>query len=94
MSQTRPETREQVKTWLLEYAWLGSPQQQAAEVECILAQDDWKFVDVRAEKFAGQAEVPGPEAFDEAYGFALSELYECHDGPHIDTCPHAPKGGE
>jgi hypothetical protein len=82
-------TKEQVRQWLLDYAWSGTPDEQARTVECILAQDGWEFIDAMADKYAGMAEVPGPEAFDEATGFALSSLYECHAKPHIETCPYA-----
>lgn len=81
-------TKDQVREWLLTQYLRRTPETEA-EVECILAQDDWKFVDARAEKFAGQAFEPGPQAVSEATGFALSALYECHDGPHLPTCPSA-----
>jgi hypothetical protein len=80
-------TESQVRQWLLDYAWLGTADAQALEVECILAQDGWQYIDAVADKYAGMAEVPGPEAFDEATKFALSALYECHDEPHLETCP-------
>jgi hypothetical protein len=79
-------TKTQIRAWLLDYAWLGTPAEQASEVECILAQDDWRYLDARTEQFRGQAE--GDEQAKEAEGFALSVLYECHDGPHLSTCPH------
>lgn len=84
-----PKTKKAVRAWLLDYAWAGTPDQQAREVDCILAQDDWKNVDIRADQFAGAQAEPGPAAFDEGVGFALSSLYECHDGPHLPTCPNA-----
>lgn len=78
-------TEEQIKAWLLSYAWLGSEEERAREVDCIMAQDDWKHLDAMSEHYRGMA-------FDdrqatEAEGFALSALYECHDGPHLSTCP-------
>ncbi len=77
----------EVEAWLLSYAWTGDPEQQVANVACIMAQDGWKYVDARGEMFAAQAEVPGPDASAAAHEFALSALYECHDGPHQVTCP-------
>ncbi len=78
-----------IKAWLLDYAWLGDADYQRREVECIMSQDDWKYIDAMTEHYAAQAEVPGPEAVQSANGFALSSLYECHDAPHLPTCPHA-----
>lgn len=83
-----------VEEFLLGYAWSGTTEERAREVECILAQDGWQYVDALADKWAGQAEVPGPEAFAEAHGMALSALYECHDEPHLPTCPRAPQAKE
>jgi hypothetical protein len=82
-------TRDAIQEWLLDYAWSGTPDEQAAEVACIMKQDDWKYVEARAGQFADAQEVPGPAAMDEGLGFALSEMYECHDGPHDGTCPLA-----
>lgn len=56
-------------------------------VDCILAQDDWQFLDAQTEHYAGQAWDPGPESYKQAREFALSALVECHDGPHINGCP-------
>lgn len=80
-------TKEEIKAWLLAYAWLGTPEQNAAEVDCIMAQDDWEYVEERADRFAGAQFEPGPKEFETGMGLALSELYECHDGPHTRTCP-------
>lgn len=79
---------EQIRAWLLDYAWLGTAQEKAAEVECILAQDGWQHLDAQAEKYRGMA--GDDQQASEAEGFALSALYECHDGPHLPTCPRAP----
>jgi len=80
--------QDDIKNWLLGYAWLGSEEEKAREVECIMSQRDWEFIDARIEKNVGQAWDPGAEGvLDEATEFALSSLYECHDGPHLDTCP-------
>lgn len=79
-------TKAAVRAWLLDYAWLGSKADQAAVVECILSQDAWKHIDALADNYAGAQWEPGPAAFSEGTEFALSTLYECHDGPHLSTC--------
>lgn len=81
--------RKDVKAFLLAYAWLDdTPQEKAAEVECILKQGDWQFIEARADQRAGAAESGGgPEEFDEATDMELSALYECHDEPHTAACP-------
>lgn len=77
-----------VKAWLLDYAWMDGPAEQAAEVDCIMAQGDWKVLDARADRRAGASESGGgPAEFEAAYGMELSALYECHDEPHLPTCP-------
>jgi hypothetical protein len=84
----RKLTEAEVRAFLLDYAWLDdTPGQKAAEVDCILAQDGWQFIDVMSEQFANAQWKPGPAAVDEGVGFALSALYECHNGPHIASCP-------
>lgn len=80
-------TKAAIHAWLLRYAWLGTADEQQREVDCIMAQDGWHHIGARADQFAGAQFEPGPEAFDEGVQFALSELYECHDGPHLPTCP-------
>jgi hypothetical protein len=79
--------KSEIKKWLLEYAWAGTPDEQARNVECIMAQDGWEFIDARADQFAGAQWEPGPKAFSDGQQFAMSELYECHDGPHLPDCP-------
>jgi len=80
--------KEQVRTWLLQYAWMpDTSEQKAAEVECILAQDGWQYIDAVADQYAGAQNEPGPAAFDEGTQYALSALYECHSSPHTDKCP-------
>jgi hypothetical protein len=80
-------TEAEIKAWLLAYAWMGDGK-DAARVDCIMAQDGWKYIDVVADAFAGAQETGGgPEEFAAGNEFALSALYECHDGPHLDTCP-------
>lgn len=77
-----------VRNWLLNYAWLGTPEEQIREVECILAQNEWQFTEDVADKYAGAQETGGgPQEFAEGVEFALSALYECHDEPHLPTCP-------
>ena len=76
-----------VREWLILYAWSGTPDEQIANVDCIMAQGRWKYIDALADKFAGAQEEPGPAAFADGVGYALSALYECHGGPHLTTCP-------
>lgn len=78
---------QQVRAWLTDYAWLGTPEERAGEVACIMARDGWRYVDVVADQFAGSQEQSGPDAFDEGVQYALSALYECHEGPHLLVCP-------
>ncbi len=78
---------ERVRRFLSGYAWLGSPEDRAAAVDCIMAQDGWRYIAERADQYAGAQFEPGPEAYDRGEEFALSALYECHDGPHQATCP-------
>jgi len=80
-------SEEQIRAWLLKYAWLGTEEEQVRSVDCIMSQDGWKYLDARADKYSGAQFEPGPEAFAEGMEFELSALYECHDGPHIETCP-------
>jgi hypothetical protein len=82
-------TKDQVKAWLLAYAWMGDGK-DAARVDCIMSQDGWKYIDAVADQFAGAQETGGgPAEMAEGTEFALSALYECHDGPHLATCPES-----
>lgn len=80
-------TKDEVRTWLLWYAWLGTSDEQTREVDCIMSQDDWKHLEVRKEQLRGQASGEETNLNEEVDGYALSGLYECHDGPHLATCP-------
>lgn len=80
-------TEGEVRAWLLGYAWLGSQDEKEREVNCIMAQDGWKCIDARADQYAGAQNEPGPAAKAEGSDYVLSELYECHTGPHLDSCP-------
>ena len=80
-------TEDQIRAWLLKYAWLGDEESKAREVECIMSQGGWKYIDAVADKFAGAQEEPGPKALSEGTEFALSALYECHSASHLKTCP-------
>jgi hypothetical protein len=81
-------TEGEVRAWLLGYAWLDEPQEaKAREVECIMTQDGWKYIDAVADQYAGAQNEPGPEAVEEGTAYALSALYECHTGPHLAICP-------
>jgi hypothetical protein len=94
MEHTETETKyteEHVRKRLLDLAWLGTPEEQAAEVECILAQDGWKYLSARVEQVRGQSW--DDEQAQQAEGHALSDLYECHAGPHLETCPASRRSG-
>jgi len=89
MSQAIDRDEEAVREWLLGYAWCESSiAEKRAAVACIMAQDDWHYLDAQADKFAGQHESGGgPEAFSDGMLFAISALYECHTAPHTSDCP-------
>jgi hypothetical protein len=78
-------TSEQVRTWLLAYL-AGT---EDALIDCVLHQDDWRHLSAQTEHYAAMAETPGPKAVTQAQEFALSALIECHEGPHLATCPDA-----
>lgn len=82
-------TKQEIRAWLVRYAWLGTTEAQEREVDCIMAQDDWKRLEVRKEQLRGQASGEETDLEVEVDEFALSALYECHDGPHLDTCPQS-----
>lgn len=82
-------TKTKVRKFLLAYAWLDdTDEEKAAEVECILKQGDWKYLEDRADMRAGASETGGgPKEFTDAVGMELTALYECHDEPHTRMCP-------
>lgn len=80
-------TEEQIREWLLWYAWLGTEEQQTREVDCIMSQDGWRYLEARKEQLRTQASGEETNLEDQVDGYALSGLYECHDGPHLETCP-------
>ena len=80
-------TADEVRRWLLAYAWLGTPEEKESEVACIMSQDGWRYLAERADRYAGAQAEPGPKAYAEGHDIALSGLYECHDAPHLATCP-------
>lgn len=86
---TNYNARAEVRRWLLDYAWSGTPEEKEREVNCILSQEDWKYLDARVERDMGQWSEEGDhrQVLNEAWGFELSALYECHDEPHLATCP-------
>lgn len=89
MDEKQTMDEQQVREWLLAYAWAeNTPEAKAAVVSCIMSQGDWEFISAQADKFAGAQWEPGPEAYSEGTGYALSALYECHGGPHLDECPN------
>lgn len=82
-------TEQQIRDWLLGYAWLGTEDEQRREVDCIMAQGHWKHLSGREEHLLAQRSGENPLEQDQAdaHEFALSALYECHEGPHQPTCP-------
>jgi hypothetical protein len=82
-------TEEEIKAWLLEYAWLGDEDTQKREVDCIMAQAGWKHLAERTDRRVdAQFGDEDPKKVREAaFGMELSALYECHDDPHLETCP-------
>ena len=85
---TQKLTRKAIGQWLADYAWIEeTPEDKAAVARCIMAQDGWRYIDARADRYAGAQWEPGPAAFDEGVQFELSALYECHGEPHLATCP-------
>lgn len=94
-------TENEIREWLKGYVGEGPAfqtpleraslaQRNADVIDCIMSQDDWKHVDIQAERFMNAQFGDGdPEQVRrDAEGFALSALYECHDAPHIATCPY------
>lgn len=94
IAQVEAADEEAVRRFLLGYAWMpeDTAEEKAAEVECILAQGAWKLVSTVADQFAGAQEEPGPAAYNEGTGFALTALYEGHDEPHLAACPRKHDG--
>ena len=81
-------TESEVREWLMRYAWAEeTPADKKAVVDCIMAQDGWRFIDAVADRYAGAQWEPGPAAYSEGTQFALSALYECHAAPHLPGCP-------
>lgn len=87
-------TEDQIREQLLDYAWLGTPDEQRREVDCIMAQDGWKYLSARSEHLMAQRSGENSVEDDRALadGLALSGLYECHDVPHLPTCPRWREG--
>jgi hypothetical protein len=82
-------TKQEIQEWLVRYAWLGTPDAQEREVACIMSQDDWTHLEVRKEHLRGQASGEETNLEEDVTEHALSALYECHGGPHLDTCPRS-----
>jgi hypothetical protein len=92
--------KDAIREWLFDYIWGGPAYQTPSEaelvvkyknnvIECIFSQDTWQYLDVRIEKLMSQrsGERTVREDMEEALGLELSSLYECHEGPHLPTCP-------
>jgi hypothetical protein len=76
-----------IRAWLFAYLGGMGQAERMAEIDCIMAQGDWQYIDAVADKFAGAQWEPGPQAFSEGIEYAISALYESHEGPHNDDCP-------
>jgi hypothetical protein len=76
------------REWLLAN-YLVPDREAEAFLDCVEAQGGFDYLDAQAERYAGMAWEPGPAAVDEGYAFALTALVECHEGPHLATCPDA-----
>ena len=74
-----------VETWLTTH--YSSDYLTPDLLACIRSQDDWRYIDVRADRFAGAQAGEDDHDFDRGIDFAISALVECHDGPHLETCP-------
>ena len=68
-------TTDEIRDWLLGYAWMGDADEKRRTVDCIMSQEgEIDIVSTRADRFAGAQFEPGPKAFSEGMGFALSAL--------------------
>lgn len=94
-------TKDEITEWLKGYVYAGPEWLTPAEkvsiawrnervIECIMAQDGWQHVDILAERFmnAQFGDEDPAKVKQEAMGYALSSLYECHEGPHLEECPY------
>lgn len=91
------KNKDAIRKWLFDYIW-GGPQGVPVEsveahknaiLDCIFSQNNWQYLDARVERLMGMrsGERSVEDDMNEALGLELSSLYECHDGPHLDTCP-------
>lgn len=87
-------TESTIRDWLIGYAWLGTWEEQKREVDCIMSQDGWRYLDARIEHVKGQASGEETDLDTEANEYVLSALYECHDEPHLPTCPRVKNCGQ
>lgn len=90
-ADTEPTSEQAIRSWLLAYAWMDhSDAVKAAEVDCIMAQGEWRHLEARVENLMAQCsgENDLDTDIDDAEGFALSALYECHEAPHSPACPY------
>jgi hypothetical protein len=75
-----------IRGWLLSGAWYeDTTEAKQAVVDCIMAQDGWRFV-------RGRLEHLRREGFHDDFirtvlRHLLTGLYERHYAPHLDTCP-------
>lgn len=64
------------------------PDLPIGELACIRASEDWKYIEARADVYSGAQFESGPGTYREGLDFAVTALYECHGGPHIEPCPY------
>jgi hypothetical protein len=90
------KNKDAIRKWLYDYIWQPSSFETRSAMEyknsildCIFSQDNWQYLDARVERLMGMrsGENSVEDDMSEAIGLELSSLYECHDEPHLDTCP-------
>ena len=80
-------TKDEIQAWLLNY--VVPAEEQLRVVDCIMSQDGWKYLELHREQLRAQASGEETHLEEQIDGYVLSGLYECHDGPHLATCPRA-----
>lgn len=79
-------TRNAIREWLFSN-YLSDTDDNRRLVDCIFTQSEWRYIDARREQALSQWSGEGEPPIDEALGFAITALVECHDGPHTAACP-------
>jgi len=78
-------TKTFVKEWLLDNYLVRSYPGNAELADCIVSQK-LTNLDATVEHYRSM-ESGDPEGGNDALGFVLTSLVECHEGPHTDNCP-------